>query len=61
MVDFTSRLGRRINRRIRHEKVIWLTTVDLRHRPQPRPVWFPHPHGLRYGSDSRSGGRLVCF
>ena len=40
MVDFTSRLGRRINRRLRHEKVIWLTTVDVRHRPQPRPVWF---------------------
>ena len=40
MVDFTSRLGRRINRRIRHEKVIWLTTVDLRHRPQPRQSDF---------------------
>jgi hypothetical protein len=43
MVDFTSRLGRRINRRLRLEKLIWLRTVDLRHRPQPRPVWFFHP------------------
>ncbi|TMJ09854.1 MAG: TIGR03667 family PPOX class F420-dependent oxidoreductase [Bacillati bacterium ANGP1] len=40
MVDFTSRLGRRINRRLTAEKIIWLTTVDSRHTPQPRPVWF---------------------
>src|SRR5207245_6053200 len=40
MVDFTSRLGRRINRRLTSEKIIWLTTVDSSHTPQPRPVWF---------------------
>ena len=40
MVDFTSRLGRRINRRLTSEKIIWLTTVDSGHTPQPRPVWF---------------------
>jgi PPOX class probable F420-dependent enzyme len=40
MVDFTSRFGRRINRRLNQEKIIWLTTVDSHNRPQPRPVWF---------------------
>ena len=40
MLNFTSRLGRRVNRRLRQEKVIWLTTIDEHDTPQPRPVWF---------------------
>ena len=40
MIDFTSRFGRRVNRRLSSEKIIWLTTVDSRKTPQPRPVWF---------------------
>ena len=40
MVDFSSKFGRHINRRLRQEKVIWLTTVDSHNTPQPRPVWF---------------------
>lgn len=40
MLDFTSRLGRRVRRRLEREHVVWLTTVDRRGRPQPRPVWF---------------------
>ena len=40
MVDFSSRFGRHVNRRLRQEKVIWLTTVDSHDTPQPRPVWF---------------------
>ncbi len=40
MLDFTSRFGRRVNRRLRLEKIVWLTTVDSRNIPQPRPVWF---------------------
>ena len=40
MVDFTSRIGRHVNRRLRQERVIWLTTVDEQNAPQPRPVWF---------------------
>jgi len=40
MPDFTSPLGRRIKRRLREEQTIWLTTVDARLTPQPRPVWF---------------------
>ena len=40
MRDFGSRFGRHVNRRLRQEKVIWLTTVDPQNTPQPRPVWF---------------------
>ena len=40
MLDFNSRFGRHVNRRLRQEKVIWLTTVDEHKTPQPRPVWF---------------------
>ena len=40
MLDFSTRFGRHVSRRLRQEKIIWLTTVDARHTPQPRPVWF---------------------
>lgn len=40
MLDFGTRLGRHVNRRLRQEKIIWLTTVDSENTPQPRPVWF---------------------
>jgi PPOX class probable F420-dependent enzyme len=40
MLDFSSRLGRHVNSRLRREKVIWFTTVDSERSPQPRPVWF---------------------
>ena len=40
MIDFASRFGRRVNRRLSSEKIMWLTTVDSRNTPQPRPVWF---------------------
>ena len=40
MLGFNSPLGQVIERRLRQEQVIWLTTVDARLTPQPRPVWF---------------------
>lgn len=40
MLDFSSRFGRRVHRRLRQEQIIWLITVDAHTRPQPRPVWF---------------------
>lgn len=40
MVDFRSKFGRHVNRRLRQDKIIWLTTVDSNNTPQPRPVWF---------------------
>jgi PPOX class probable F420-dependent enzyme len=40
MINFKSRLDRHVNRRLRQDKIVWLTTVDASDRRQPRPVWF---------------------
>jgi PPOX class probable F420-dependent enzyme len=40
MFDLTTRFGRHVNRRLRQDKIIWLTTIDSHDTPQPRPVWF---------------------
>ena len=40
MVEFNSPIGEKILIRLKQEAVIWLTTVDAKNRPQPRPVWF---------------------
>ena len=40
MVDFTSKFGRAVLQHIAEQYVIWLTTVDSKLTPQPRPVWF---------------------
>ena len=37
---FPGRFGQRAQRRLKREKVIWLTSVDAGGVPQPRPVWF---------------------
>ncbi|HSB88531.1 MAG TPA: TIGR03667 family PPOX class F420-dependent oxidoreductase [Anaerolineales bacterium] len=40
MIRFEGSFGRRVRRRLKREKVIWLTTVGRKGTPQPRPVWF---------------------
>ncbi|MDH3442877.1 MAG: TIGR03667 family PPOX class F420-dependent oxidoreductase [Deltaproteobacteria bacterium] len=40
MIHFNSEFGRYVKRRLRRDQIIWLTTVDARNSPQPRPVWF---------------------
>lgn len=40
MVDFSTGFGRHVSARLRRQQIIWLTTVDPRRCPQPRPVWF---------------------
>ena len=40
MLDTNTEFGRRVERRLTEERIIWLTTVDADSRPQPRPVWF---------------------
>ena len=40
MVDFKSNFGRAIKQHLANQYVIWLTTVDSKLTPQPRPVWF---------------------
>lgn len=38
--DPSTPFGERVARRLRDERLIWLTTVDARGTPQPAPVWF---------------------
>ena len=40
MVDLTSNFGQAVQRHLRDQYVIWLTSVDSNLTPQPRPVWF---------------------
>ncbi len=40
MNDEKAQLERKAKRLIEDEYVIWLTTVDSKLAPQPRPVWF---------------------
>lgn len=40
MSDSKVKLERKAKSLIKNEYVIWLTTVDSDHTPQPRPVWF---------------------
>jgi PPOX class probable F420-dependent enzyme len=39
-IDTTTDFGKRVERRLREETVIWLTTVRRDGTPQPTPVWF---------------------
>ena len=38
--DASTPFGERVARRLRDERIIWLTTVDAKGMPQPTPVWF---------------------
>ncbi len=38
--DPSTPFGERVARRLRDERLLWLTTVDARGMPQPTPVWF---------------------
>lgn len=40
MVNFQGAFGKTMLKRLEQEEVIWLTTVDAKGNPQPRPVWF---------------------
>jgi len=40
MLDLNSKFGRLVKKHLKEEYFIWLTTVDLKGMPQPRPVWF---------------------
>ncbi len=39
-IDLTTDFGKRVERRLREETIIWLTTVRRDETPQPSPVWF---------------------
>ena len=38
--DLSTPFGERVLRRLRDERLVWLTTVDAKGMPQPTPVWF---------------------
>lgn len=40
MLDLVSKFGRVVKKHLREEYFVWLTTVDAKGTPQPRPVWF---------------------
>lgn len=40
MLDLDSKFGRVVKKHLKDEYFIWLTTVDAKGVPQPRPVWF---------------------
>ena len=40
MIDLTTEFGRAVEKHLKGEHVVWLTTVDSHLTPQPRPVWF---------------------
>jgi PPOX class probable F420-dependent enzyme len=40
MIDLNSDFGRRVAERLAKELIIWLTTLDSKGTPQPKPVWF---------------------
>ena len=40
MIDLTTNFGRAVKQHLESEYVIWMTTVDAKRTPQPRPVWF---------------------
>jgi PPOX class probable F420-dependent enzyme len=40
MLDFNSKFGRTIKKHLKNQYFVWLTTVDAKGMPQPRPVWF---------------------
>jgi PPOX class probable F420-dependent enzyme len=40
VIDLSSEFGKRAERRLREEEVIWLVTVGADGTPQPNPVWF---------------------
>ena len=44
--DPATPFGERVARRLRDERLIWLTTVDAKGMPQPTPVWFLWDEGV---------------
>lgn len=39
-LDTSTEFGARVERRLRQETIVWLTTVSPTAAPQPSPVWF---------------------
>lgn len=42
IIDASTEFGQRVQRRLKDEQIIWLTTQGKNGTPQPSPVWFLH-------------------
>ena len=40
VIDTATEFGARVERRLREDPIIWLTTVRADGTPQPSPIWF---------------------
>lgn len=40
LIDTSTEFGARVERRLRSERIAWMTTVTPDNAPLPRPVWF---------------------
>jgi PPOX class probable F420-dependent enzyme len=40
MIDLSTEFGQRVQRRLKGEQIVWLTTVAGSDKPYTRPVWF---------------------
>jgi PPOX class probable F420-dependent enzyme len=40
IIETHSEFGQRVARRLAEERIGWLTTVNSKGMPQPRPIWF---------------------
>jgi PPOX class probable F420-dependent enzyme len=40
IVDTETEFGARVARRLREDRIVWLTTSGVDQTPQPSPVWF---------------------
>ena len=40
MLDLNTKFGRVVKKHLKEKYFVWLTTVDTKGTPQPRPVWF---------------------
>ncbi len=40
IIETNSEFGQRVARRLKEERIGWLTTIDSKGTPQPRPIWF---------------------
>jgi PPOX class probable F420-dependent enzyme len=57
--DEGTEFGARVRRRLRDDKVIWLTTVGADGTPQPNPVWFLDEGGTVLVYNQPTARRLV--
>ena len=55
MIDESTEFGARAARRLREDRLAWLTTVDGRGTPRPIPVWFLWDGGESFLVYSRPG------